>query len=364
MLKKSVLALLIVGLVAGCSEGNNNDSGSSSNTGASGAISTAETKVSNAVPDTGSVSASTIDPLSLNSEWTDTDYAIGGDFGSNPRNAIRIHGDSDAQSSLMYRFNQALENLCNFTSALPTSGGDLTLTSESTVTLTAAVKSSIESDCGSDLSSVPDDTVIRYAVEDISGNSGANYERKVSFDLGNTSTYTDFFYYTNSGNTTRFLYTEDGTNDSAAFFDYDASSNVARFEFSEAAGSFDLHYRVLLLEDSNAGFFTAWIDNGTDSSRAVVATFEGGGDEIAVSYSFTDDGANDITEGNACISTSDFSVANDNTLTCTGVTGSSVTGYTSDHSDINSSYITGLDETASINFNTSSNILTAAEGGN
>jgi hypothetical protein len=318
--------------------------------------------VSNAVPDTSGVSSSSFGIASITANWTSTSHAIGGDFGSNPRNSIRIHGDSTAQSSLMYRFKQALENLCNFSTGLPTTGGELTLTSEGTIALTASLKSTIETSCDSDVSGVADGTEIRYAVEDISGNSGTEYQRKVSFDIGNTATYKDFFYYTVSGTLTKFMYIENSTNKSAALFEYDTTTGVAKFEFSESATApFTVHYRVLLDENSDAGRFTAWVSNNTDQMRAVVGTLEGGGSQIAVSYAFVDDGSNDITEGNACVATSNFSIATDNTLTCTGVTGASVTGYTSDHSDINGTYILSLNETAGIQFTNSTDILTAAE---
>ena len=120
----------------GCSDSN---SGTTNQVGA--AISTARTKVANAVPDTSDVSSFNLESLSsINGVWTNASYAIGSDFGNSPRNAIRVHGDDTAQSSLMYRFKQNMDGLCIFTQALPTTGTDLTLNSGDTIEIQQLLK--------------------------------------------------------------------------------------------------------------------------------------------------------------------------------------------------------------------------------
>jgi hypothetical protein len=217
----------------------------------------------------------------------------------------------------MYRFKQNMDGICIYTTALPTTNNVLNLNSGSTLELTAAVKASLTSSCGGDLSGTPDGTLIGYKVEDISGSAGSLYDKKVSFDVDGNSTYTEykaFFYYRISGTVIRMAFIEDSTSDSEAMFDYDSATGIAKFEFSEVAvAPFTAHYRVLLDENNDKGYFTAYVANSADSMQAVVSKIEGAGSQMAVSYTFVDDGPNDITDGNACISTSDLSVVTDNT---------------------------------------------------
>jgi hypothetical protein len=357
-MKKIMLMTLSIALVSCGSDG----SGSGNSNAVSGALDTASTKIGRVVPDTSSVSFTSLDAkAAITSAWTDSNYSLNSPDigGTSPKEFIRRQGDSSKQSSLMYRLKQNLNNLCLFTAALPSSSGDITLTSGAEITLTAAVKNTLSSKCNVSLSSLPaDGTKIGYKVEDISSNSGTNYDRKVSFALGGGTGYDDFFYYRISGTLTRFSYEEDGTNDSYVYFDYDTSTGIGRYEFSEIAGSFTAHYRVFLDENANEGLFLAYVKQGSNFSKAVVKASEGGGTQLAVSY--TVDSTSDITDGNACISNSDFSIASDNTLTCSGITGVASSSWTSTLTGIAGTYVTDQDETTIVQFDSMTNVLTAA----
>jgi hypothetical protein len=365
--KRNLLVILVVAGLLGCS--------SSSNTGTTksavgNALTVATEKISAIVPDTSGVAALSLLPerVSMNAEWvTEDDYSLGGDFGSSPRNFVRNNGDETAQGSLMYRLNQALESLCIFAEALPSSGGAISLSAGGTTTLTAAKKAQIVTNCGVSLDELPEDgTVVGYKSEDISAVSGTEYLRKVSFDLQGGTNYTDYFYYTINSTTTRFTYFEG--NSSTAFFDYSSTTGIAKFEYSgkENGDVYMLHYRGILVEGSNLGRFVAQVHKLSpgfnDISTAIVSTYEGGGDEMAVTYSF-DEGADvhDFPEGNACISTTDLTIATDNTLSCDGgaITGVNAASYTFDITDIDNTYLSTRDHTSTIQFTSLADVLTA-----
>lgn len=358
------LLVLIVFLALAFSCGKESDEGSGSGIkNVKGAIDSASTSLGAIVPDTSSISfTSKSDKASLNAVFTSSNHALGGDFGSSPRGFLLKHGNSSAQSSLMYRLKQALGNLCVFTTALPKTGDDINVVGDSTVTLTAALKATITSTCSADVSNIPDDTVVGYKVEDISSAGSSQFSRKVSFDTdgnGTTTQYNQAFYYTIENNTFKFSFMEDGTNDSVALFDY--RNGVFRFEFSEAAGTFTAHYRGILTESTDQAVFAAYNLMNNDVSKAVVATVENGGTQLAFSYSFDDNGnTHDVTDANACITTSNMNIATDNTLTCSGVTGTNSSSWTTTLTGINSGYVTGMDETKFIQFTNSTDILTSA----
>jgi hypothetical protein len=203
-----------------------------------GALSNTQTKLEALIPDTSGVSASPLQRVAMTTEWTtgSNTYAHGGDFGDSPRGFVRNHGDNTAQSSLMFRLNQTIENVCLFSTALPSTNGIPDLNPGSTVTLTAALKSTLSSTCGVALSDLPaDGTVVGYRVVDTSSVSGSQYDREVGFDMSGGSSYTDIFRFTFTSTLNRFSYMENGTNDSLALFEYDPVNGLLRFEFSEDA---------------------------------------------------------------------------------------------------------------------------------
>lgn len=377
-LARVAFSFCLVGFLGACDGGDGGTfpATAGDSTEVSQSLDLASTKISNAIPDTSGITAAStfvksLDPrVSINTEWTDTDYGFGGDFGTTPQDFILKQGDSTAQSSLMFRFNQALENLCLFTTALPTTNGVVDLSPASTVTLDATLLATMSSVCGVDTSQIlPEGSVVGYIVEDVSAVSGSQFERRVGFDLEGGSDFLDFFYFTITDTVTRFAYKEiSSINDSIVIFDYDSATGIGMLEFSEkspGAGGFELHYRVLLDENSNQGVYIANVDSNGDTAdgvvSAAVATQEGGGSQLVVSLSF-DDGVNSIVDGNACVSTTDFSIAADNTLTCTNpaITGTAVSNFTADVSGIGSTYdLNGFDETSFIQFTNTADIFTA-----
>lgn len=366
MNRNFVIAIALLAL-AGCSASNSSSDGSTTTPSVSNALTTAKNKITALVPDTSSVGTSSVSiQASINTEWTDSNKALGGDFGNSPRNFIRNHGDSTAQSSLMFRLGQVLENLCLFSTALPSTDGIPDLTAGSTVTLTSTLKATMASKCDVSVSDLPpDNTVVGFNVVDISSNSGTQYDRKVGFDMSGGSSYTSFFYFRLTSAITRFSYMENSTNKSIAIFEYDPSSKISRFEFSESAtaSNFKLHYRGVLNESTNYGRFIAFVKKTdvSDTATAVVSTKEGEDGTMSISYSF-DDNANthDFTDGNACVSPSTFSITTDNTLTCGTITGATASSFTADPgTGVTDAYVTATDETTFIQFTSLSDILTA-----
>tara|TARA_B100000749_G_scaffold84052_1_gene63872 strand:+ start:17665 stop:18744 length:1080 start_codon:yes stop_codon:yes gene_type:complete len=349
---------------SGCKKADVSSNSSSKNNFLKEALDTAADKVNRAVPDTSSISlASLSTQSSLASFWEDSDFALGGDFGSSPKDSVRVHGDPSSQNSLMYQFHQALENLCVFTTSLPSTGGDLEYTSGHVLVLSSKVKAELSDACDVDLSGVLTGKVIGYKVEDVEASTGSHFDTKVSFDVDGNSTYNqyaNYFYYRIEDAKIRFLYTENGENASAALFEYDLTTGLSRFEFSEVSSTpYTTHYRVLLNELNSEGLFSAYVENASDSMQAVAKTSVEGGNEIAVSYSFVDNGSNDLTDGNACIGISDFNIVTDNTLACLGVTGFSASSYLVDHSGVSAASIGELDETTELQWNSSFDFLTA-----
>ncbi|MEM7645687.1 MAG: hypothetical protein AAF203_02145 [Pseudomonadota bacterium] len=364
------LALLFIALIfAGCSS--DDDASVTAPTTVTGALTNINTQVGNLVPATNSLSATSVlkQRVAMTTEWTTTGntYSHGGDFGASPRDYVRIHGDNTANSSLMYRLKQIIDNICLFTTALPDADNDGTpdITTASTTTLSAAVKADLSSTCGVDVSELPpDDTVVGFQVEDISGNTGSQYDGKVSFDLTGGTSFTDFFYFRLNASVNRVAYVEDGSNDSAAFFQFDVATGVFSFEFSEdATSNFLSHYRGVLETTTNLGRFSAVVIRNNDTSTAVVSVQEGGGDELHVSYSFDDDAdSNDFADGSACIAAADFSIATDNSESCNSgaITGVLASASTFDvATNINGTNILATDETSVINFSDLTTILTA-----
>lgn len=371
-----IVCVSAVLIAAGCG-----DSDSTSNPSTTSAISSAVTlaanKMDKAVPSTSSVSflSTDISPMAaLTANYTDSDKAISlGDFGQSPRGFLLKHGNDTAQSSLMYRFKQNVEqNICLFSYFLPTTGGVPTITSSpQTVTIptmSGTAASSLTSACPSvDTSEVPGGTVIRYHVEDISSNSGTKYERKISFDLGNDGTFESFFYYTITSTLTKMAFVEDSSNDSIALFQYDSSTGQAQFEFTEdASGSnFKAFYRAALDETNNQARYLAKVvdTSGPHTSSLVVTLSTQTSTEMSISYSFDDNAdTHDLTDGNACISNTSYNILSDNTLSCQSgaVTGAAASTFTTDFTRITGANILAFDETMEIKFSTLANMLSSA----
>jgi hypothetical protein len=361
----SLLALWSL-ITVGCADGEG-DIPVSTPTTVNGALNNVGTQVDNLVPNTESVAATAFfNRAAMTTEWTTTNlnqYSLGGDFGNSPRDFVRVMGDGDSQSSLMMRLNQILENVCVFNVALTDDNNDgiPDLTDGSNTTLTAAVKAEMVSTCNADPAQLPpDDTVVGYQVQ--ATEDGSDYEYIIGFDLMGGINYTSFFSFTINETINRFSYMENSTNQSIALFEFVPATNLFRFEFSEYADmSFEAHYRGILDGNTGLGRFVAAVTNNTDTSTAVVSVQEGGGDELHVSYSFDDDAdADDFDDGSACINSSDFSIATDNTETCGSITGALVSGFTFDwQTTITPAWITSRGVNANIQFTNITDILTA-----
>ncbi|NQZ18288.1 MAG: hypothetical protein HRT44_03375 [Bdellovibrionales bacterium] len=363
-MKITLLLLALIGLgLAACSD--DGDNAATAPTTVSAALSNAQTQVNNIVPDSSSLTATAFMPrVAMTTEWTTTGntYSLGGIFGASPRDFVRLMGDNTANSSLMYRLKQVIDNLCVFTIGLPSTNGIPDLSDPNTVTLTAALKAQMVSDCGVQLGDLPpDDTVVGYRVTDVSSETGSEYDRRVYFDLSGGTSYTDFFFLRINASVNRMAYMENGSNDSLALFEYDLATNTFKFEFSEVATTFTTHYRGILDANNDLGRFVAAVNNGADTSTAVVSTQEGGGDELHVSYSFDDDAnTNDFANGSSCVNSNDFSIATDNTETCGDITGNLAAAFTFDFiTSITTGYVTGTSEGTSIQFTSLDNMLTA-----
>ncbi len=365
---KSLFFLFILSSMAimGCSS--SDGGGTSASTTVSTAMSNVDTQISNLIPDTSGLSATALlTRAAMTTEWTTTGntHTLGGDFGASPRDFVRIMGNEGAQSSLMYRLNQIMDNVCIFNVALPDTdnNGLPDLTDGSTVTLTAAVKANMVSECGVSSSNLPaDDEVVGYQVQETE--SGSDYEYIVGFDMNGGTSYASFFFFTINSSLNRIGYSETsaaGGNSSVALFEYNPTSNIFLFEFSEFAPStFEAHYRGVLNASTGIGRFVAGVSDLTDTSQAVVSVLEGGGDELHVSYSF--DGSSAVTDGSACIDSSDFSVATDASESCNSgqITGALASAFTYDwQTTVNQAWVDSRGVTSNIQFTGITDILTA-----
>ncbi len=367
-MKKYILLLAVLGLTA-CGDDDSSTPAAVTAPPSSidGAIDLSRQKLGELVPDTSEISTASLNArTAFGNDWEDGNYALGGDFGNSPRNFVRAQGDEDAQSNLMFRLDQMMDNLCIFNVALPNTDGVPDLSGgNQIVTLTAAVKQQIVSECGVSSGDLPpDDTDVGYYVSDISGETDSMFQREAGFDMSGGTSFHSFFRFTISDSVMRMSYIADEGNVSAGFLEYDVTAQVFRFEFSEeAAAPFALHFRGTLQDTTNLGRFVAIITDKTDTSSAVVSINEGNGDQVHVSYSYDDDAdTNDLPSASACISGVDMSIAADDATSCSnGITGADVADVSIDMTTIISgTYFNSLDETTFIQFSDFSDIMTAA----
>lgn len=370
---KKLLSILSLAMLISC--GSSDDASSTTTSqGVTLALSTASSVMAKMVPATKGISGSKVGALAaFGANYTNTDFAIGGDFGSSPKSFLQKQGDDTAQSSLMYRFRQNVqENICMFAYFLPSTAGvpDVTSAPE-VISITDAL---IASNNGTSLAQAcpevtisnlpPRPFVVRYQVESIASLTDSQYDIKVSFDVGNSGTFGDFFYFGIDATGFKFVYNEfKDDKASSCMFEYNLVTKIGKFEYMEDDDpSFRMIYRGFIDENANIARFIARVegDDKNDKSTIVVTTPTSSATQLAVSYSFVEDNddTSSLIDANACVSNTTLAIVTDDTLVCTGATGLAASAATFDITSLLKANIEGIDHTFTIPFTSAADIMT------
>lgn len=405
-LNRLLVAISILALM-GCSDSDDDNGSSQNGSVVSQAVNTASTVVTQAVANTSNVSFGLSPQAALNSVFADSNYGLGGDFGSTPRDFLLLQGNptNSGNTGLMYRFNQNVaQNMCMFAYFTPSTGGVIDLSSgEFNISITAATLVNLPSSCPavtqSELTNLEGlisgsggTLTVRAEVTDVSQESGSQYDRLVKYDLGNTGTFTNFFYFRITSDVTRFSFTETadgggGVGGSSSFFEYNPATGLGAFEYftwgdgdnsgsnaPDGNGRGEV-YRVLVDAPNGTGYYLARVSAGeTDATNIalVVTTPLSSATELAANFDIVANSSEPNAQ--ACVQNTDFSIdvvgGDDDTLACAGLSVSAlaVSGFTggaeSTFLGLNETYFTGIDSSKVISFDSASNILTAAPSGN
>lgn len=184
----------------------------------------------------------------VTTDYEDSLYGLGGDYGANPRGFLQRQMDPASEGGLLNRFNETVgEHFCLLSQLLPATDGVIDLASDGAVLVLEAGDLSGEA-AGRIMQACPRLTAERlaqlsdhaplslhYRVQDLGERADSLYERQISIGW-NQSTYSDFTYYTVDAARLKLLVVRSnplrpGKGASYAALDSDSLTGVIRFEF-------------------------------------------------------------------------------------------------------------------------------------
>jgi hypothetical protein len=277
--------------------------------------------------------------------WDNSTLTLQG-LGSGNYNPKELAGDLLTESVEQSIFERAkmpfLISCC--LDILANKTGDLFTTGSQTVTFT----SDVVGVCGdeSDFTGMIGEE-ITIVVSDLTDTS--NYDQKIFFDHTTNPLFSDsdqWMYVRNSASQLNFMHIEDtsagfdGSQISVNSISYDKTTESGFFQFVAKYGTSDVKlYRIFMDSASDDARIYAHLYNPTSSKSVSInmaSTFENQ-TEAGVSMSWVSQNApynTDLTDGNACVSTTTGAIQSDNTTSCAGKTVLTVSGASGIENDV------------------------------
>jgi hypothetical protein len=269
--------------------------------------------------------------------WDNSTLTLQG-LGSGNYNPKELAGDLLTESVEQSIFERAkmpfLISCC--LDILANKTGDLFTTGSQTITFT----SDVVGVCGSasDFTGMVGEE-ITIVVSDLADTS--NYDQKIFFDHTTNPVFSDsdqWMYVRNSTSQLNFMHIEDtsagfdGSQVSVNSISFDKVTESGFFQFATKYGTNDVKlYRIFMDSANDDARIFAHLFNPTGSksvSLNLASTFENQ-TEVGVSMSWAAQNAPynvDLTDGNACVSTTTGAIQTDNTTSCAGKTVLAVSG--------------------------------------
>jgi hypothetical protein len=341
--KSMLLGLSVISLI-GCSKSSDSAPAGPSplETGLAGVISTATSKLTEAVPGGDALSSSLSSSAIIQTEYGSTDIQIfSAQHFTTPQTYVQFilnkaeDVDPNDGMGLINRFKQKIvSGMCPIVGLHPDANSDgLPDIGSGTFVLPnfsdSAVAASIVAKCpGANVASLANASgaTIGYTVTDVSGEAGSQYTIKSVIDFGNDGSPDNVLYYKADGSIIRFAFVEvdSSTISGGSLFEYDGTT--LKFDFH--GGNQDGHYRMLYngstrdialyafnMQDSNNLVYMSMVGNRTVSTAALTLTAKKSGTNV-------------VENGQACVTATGSTFpwsANFSSGTCGSITGSDFT---------------------------------------
>lgn len=326
---------------------------------------------------------------SLSSVWESTDHDMGGDAGTLKEMVEQYFDDDDDPNDSVYfsinrRVIGTLDLVCALSSLLDTDSEGLPTVGTQSITLDSDSVASVIDTCGGSPSDGSTAITVEFEISDVSGETGSQYQRLLHIDrqLGFLNDQ-DIYYGSNNGVINVAHHENECVdcdtpedNRSVTFLTYNSNASTIAVEY----GSYDNNDYLPMKENlrfySDGTTVTFWgalasgFDGGasalTDISRvSFTATWLAENPtELAASIStdLATSGGTDTTDAHACISLSDYSVSDDDTLTCETsgtASSSSLTLFSAQVGQLDADWLDSLGVSSVTNFTDASDIYTA-----
>lgn len=269
--------------------------------------------------------------------WDNSTLTLQG-LGSGSYNPKELAGDmldESVEQSIFERAKMPFLISCCL-DVLASKSGDLFTTGTQTVTFT----NDVVGVCGdeSDFTGMVGEE-ITISVSNLSDTT--NYDQMIFFDHTANPLFSDsdqWMYVRNSTAQLNFMHIEDtsagfdGSQISVNSISYDKTTESGFFQFATKYGTSDVKlYRIFMDSASDDARIYAHLNHpaGTRTVSLNMASTFNNQTEVGVSMSWTNQSVpydTDLTNGNACISTSTGAIQTDNTTSCAGKTVPAVSG--------------------------------------